>query len=97
MDIVRARDWPARYTARVIANAFTDRWHTDPDGLQAALDVEGARWSEAWERGDAGVANAFVGEGAGLIGSVEPARVILERMVGEAVTVLRAGTAMIVD
>ena len=33
MDIARRLDWPSRYTARVLKNAFTARWHDDIAGL----------------------------------------------------------------
>ncbi|MDZ7710268.1 MAG: nitronate monooxygenase [Roseovarius sp.] len=35
MDAARGLRWPARYTARVLRNPITDRWHGDPDALRA--------------------------------------------------------------
>ena len=95
VDVVRGREWPARYDIRVLANAFTDRWHADPEGLAAALDAEAPRWSRAWQEGDTDVACAVVGEAAGLIDRVEPAAHLLERLVAEAEAVLRARGAMV--
>ena len=95
MDIARDRDWPARYTARVVANAFTRRWHEDLDGLIADAEWQRARYAEAWRDGDANVANAFVGEAAALIDAVEPAAEILARLVGEAEAVLGRGAALL--
>ena len=33
MDIAREIDWPKRYTARVLKNAFTEKWHHDQSVL----------------------------------------------------------------
>lgn len=83
-DVARQIDWPDRYSARVLKNSFTDKWHSDVAGLRAHADTEAAKWREAWTAGDTSVANTFVGEVAGLIDAVEPAADILERMVSEA-------------
>lgn len=84
MDIARRLDWPQRYTARVLRNAFTARWHGHEDELARVADEEAVKYRAAWAAGDAGNANTFVGEAAGLIHTIEPARDILERMVCEA-------------
>ncbi len=83
-DIMRGYDWPQRYTGRVLRNAFTDRWHHDPEGLRAALAAELPRWQAAVAAGDARTANAFVGEVAGLIRDVRPAADILHDLVAGA-------------
>lgn len=88
MDAARRLDWPEGFTARVLRNAFTDRWHDDLPGLIAAADTEAPRWAAAWDAGDVAVANTFVGEAAGLIGAVEPAGTLVERMVSEAEALL---------
>ncbi|MFG6564137.1 NAD(P)H-dependent flavin oxidoreductase [Sulfitobacter sp. 1A13421] len=87
-DIMRGYDWPKRYTGRVLRNDFTDRWHDDPDGLRAALAEELPHWQAAVAAGDARTANAFVGEVAGLIGTVSPAADILRDIVQGAETAL---------
>jgi nitronate monooxygenase len=88
MDVARGLDWPARFTARVLRNRFTDTWHgreqvLREDGAQAARE-----WTEGWAAGDPDRANTFVGEAAGVIGSIEPARVVVERMAAEAAALL---------
>lgn len=93
MDVARRLDWPARYTARVLQNAFTARWHGDLDGLLANADVQAARWEAAWDAGDVAVANTFVGEVAGLIRDRAPAGEIVENMVTEAEALLRRASA----
>ncbi len=89
MDVARGLNWPARYTARVLKNAFTDRWHDDPGGLLRLAETEAARWSAAWEAGDVEVANTFVGEVAGLIRGCEPAGEIVRAMATEAEALLQ--------
>lgn len=84
MDIARHLDWPERYTARVLKNAFTDRWHSNIKGLLANAEKQAALWKEAWNKGNADIANTFVGEGAGLIDGILPAGQIIEDMVREA-------------
>ncbi len=88
MDIARNLAWPARYTARVLKNAFTERWHDDIDGLEAQAETEAAEWRAAWLAGDVSTANTFVGEVAGLIGSVRPAADILNEIVTGAESLL---------
>jgi nitronate monooxygenase len=88
MDIARQLKWPQRYTASVLKNAFTERWHDDIDGLLAVAESEAERWKTAWQAGDVTTANTFVGEAVGLIDDVQPAEKIIERMVGEAADLL---------
>lgn len=84
MDIARHLKWPERYTARVLKNAFTDRWHNDISGLLAEADEQAALWKEAWTNGNTEIANVFAGEATGLVSSVEPAETIIQNMVREA-------------
>lgn len=91
MDVARRLNWPAVYTARVLRNAFTDRWHGDLQGLIANAEAEAARWSAAWEAGDTGVANTFVGEAAGLIHDRPPAGQVIAAMAAEAEALLQGG------
>lgn len=88
MDIVRELDWSQRYTARVLKNDFTEKWHTDPGGLKNAVAAESVKWREAWQTGDVTTANTFVGEVTGLIRSVDEAESIVESIVAEAKSLL---------
>jgi nitronate monooxygenase len=83
-DIVRGRDWPAEFTGRAIGNRFSESWHGREDALAAAGEAERARYAAAAEAGDPATAVVFAGEGIDLIHAIEPAGVILERVVGEA-------------
>ncbi len=84
MDIARHLDWPGEYTARVLKNAFTNRWHNHIDGLLENAAEEAAGWKKAWAEGNMDVANTFVGEAAGMIDAVLPAGEIVAQMVSEA-------------
>lgn len=95
MDIARNLDWPAQFTARVLRNDFTDRWHGHEDELRANADAESTRWRQALAVGDANIANTFVGEGVGLIDRIEPAADILGRLAIETEQALRRAHRML--
>lgn len=84
LDIVRDRAWPARYTGRVLRNDFVREWLGREAELRASRDEQVARYRAAAKAGDATIAATIVGEGVGLIHAIEPAAVILEKMVAEA-------------
>ena len=96
-DIARQIPWPRSFTARIRRNAFTDRWHGREDELERNADVEGPRYRQAFSLGDPDNTAVWFGEAAGLIHSIEPASVIVERMAAEAMLYLeRHGGATIV-
>lgn len=88
MDAARDLRWPARYTARVLRNAVTERWHDDPDGLRKDAPAR-ADWATGWAAGDPTRANTFVGEATGLIHDRPPVADIIARMVTEAEALLK--------
>ena len=83
-DIARQIPWPRGFTARIRRNAFTDRWHGREDLLEQNIAAEGPRYRQAFAAGDPDNTNVWFGEAAGLIDAIEPAAVIVERMVSEA-------------
>jgi nitronate monooxygenase len=83
-DIVRGYDWPREYTGRALINRFSGAWHGREAALAEAADDERARYMAATAAGDLDTAVVFAGEGIDLIHAVEPAGVILERVVREA-------------
>lgn len=89
-DIVRERYWPDKLDIRVVRNAFTDRWHGKEDELRANRPPETARVFAAIAEGDAALAPIIAGEALGMIDEVEPAEAIVNRMVHEAVDVLKS-------
>lgn len=84
VDVVRNIDWPKRYSARILRNEFSDKWHDDVDGLRVNITAESKKWRDALAVGQATIANAFVGEVAGLIMGSKPAPEILADIVNEA-------------
>ena len=95
-DIARQLPWPKGFTARIRRNAFTDRWHGRESELEANIAVEGPRYRKAFTEGDPENTGVWFGEAAGLIHSIEPASVIIERMVADATfQLMRHGAATI--
>ena len=84
VDIARQIPWPRGFTARVRQNAFTRRWHGHEEALAQAAVEEAPRYRQAFAEGDPETTGVWFGEAAGLIGAIEPAGAILERMVREA-------------
>lgn len=95
MDIVRSYDWPKPFTARALKNAFLENWKGKEAELAARADSELPKWTKAWEEGDPDHSNVFISESVGLIRSIEPVAAIIERIVAEAETCMRAGAAKI--
>jgi nitronate monooxygenase len=91
MDLARRLDWPERYTARVLRNTFTERWHGREDELLAVAAEEAVKYRQAWLEGDPDNANTFIGEAVGLIDAIEPAGDIVMRMAREAERLLLGG------
>lgn len=89
MDLARKLDWPPRYTARVLKNAYIARWHGREADLMAVADEEAAKYRKAWAEGDPEGSNTFVGEVVGLIADISPVSAILQRMAEDAETQLR--------
>jgi nitronate monooxygenase len=92
-DIVRELPWPPGFTARIRRNAFTQRWHGREEELRAAAAVEGPRYKEAFAAGDPEETGVWFGEAAGMIAAIEPAGVIVERTVQQAIACLRSAPA----
>lgn len=88
LDIVRERDWPARYTGRVLKNDFVGEWLGREAELKGVKAEQIERYRTASKTADTNVVATIVGEAVGLIDAIEPAAVILERMVSEAETLL---------
>jgi nitronate monooxygenase len=87
-DIARGYDWPAEYAGRALVNRFSQSWHGREDALIAAGADERRRYAVAAATGDVDTALVFAGEGTDLIHDIEPAGVILNRIVTEAESAL---------
>ena len=95
LDIVRGRPWPARYTGRVLKNDLVSEWLGREPELREAREEQVARYRDAAKVGDARVAATIVGEAVSLIHGIEPAAMIVERIVSEAEALLRGGTGLL--
>ena len=84
MEMVGGVAGPETFTGRAITNNFTAAWHGREDRLQRELAAVGDRYARAAGQGDLSLAVVWAGEGLDLIGSVEPAAAIIERMMREA-------------
>lgn len=96
-DIVRGRDWPEIYPGRVIANAFSARWHGREAALKETLATENPRYMEAAAKADSDTAVIFAGEGLDLVREVLPAAQIVERLATEAERVLEGAARLVRD
>jgi nitronate monooxygenase len=82
-DTARGYVWPPGYSGRAVRNRFAATWH----GREAALaqdEAERANYADAAARGEADIAVVFAGEGLDLVTAIEPAAMILARVVREA-------------
>jgi nitronate monooxygenase len=89
VDVARQIHWPRGFTARVRRNAFTQRWHGREDQLEQNVATEAPRYRQAFADGDPDNTGVWFGEAAGLIGAIEPASGIVERMASQAADLLR--------
>jgi nitronate monooxygenase len=83
-DIARGYEWPERYNIRVVRNDYVMRWLGREGEMRALGQPERERYAAGVASGDPTVAAAIAGEVTGLIHGVEPAGVILSRMVAQA-------------
>lgn len=83
-DQVRGANFPAGIADRVLSNRFNTTW----DGRTTEIDERRADLQRELEGGvqaqDPGVVDISAGVAVGLIHSLEPAGVIVQRMVSEA-------------
>jgi nitronate monooxygenase len=84
LDIVRGRAWPQRYTGRVLGNDFVRQWLGREEALQADKSQQMLRYQAGAQAADPSIAATIVGEGVGVIASIEPAGLIVQNMVAEA-------------
>jgi nitronate monooxygenase len=93
-DIVRGAAWPAIYPGRALRNEFFDQWHGKEEALQGRQkEVEtGYLASDA---NDFGQRVVWAGESIDLVRDIPTAREVIERIVDEAVSVLKAGAALV--
>jgi len=90
VDIARQIAWPRGITARVRHNTFTRRWHGRESELERNAAIEAPRYRQAFADGDPENTGVWFGEAAGLVGAIESASSIIDRMSAEAARLLTA-------
>lgn len=83
-DIVRQKQWPASYDARLMRNGFIEAWHGREEQLKLEQPERFADFEAAHASGDYDTANVTVGEAIGLIHDLPPAAELVERIAHEA-------------
>jgi nitronate monooxygenase len=86
-DIGLEAPWPTHFTGRALTNGFSASWHGREPALASDAEAK-ARYKQANRENDFDTAAVWAGEVIDLIRAVEPAGVIVERMVAEAETAL---------
>ena len=94
-DIARQYAWPTEFTARVLKNAFTERWHGNEAELRARAEAFSTTYYAGVAAGDPDNVGVWVGEAAGLIREIVPAGDIVTGMVEQAARLLRNAGGML--
>lgn len=89
VDIARKRDWPERFSIRVVENNLIRQWRGREEELREQQDQAAAAYEKAAMAGDSDNYGVIVGENVGLIRAVEPAATILQTMVSNAAALLQ--------
>ena len=87
-DLATGTVWPGAY-ARTYRNHFVQRWIGREGDLRAERRLVAANLQQARLAGDVDNGALLFGQDAGLIDSIEPAGLIVERLVAEAEQMLR--------
>lgn len=97
VDVVRKRYWPnPEFVVRVLKNSFVSKWHGREREIEKSIDVEFARFWDAFKAGDADNSGVLMGEVSGIIHDSPPAARIVEDMVAEACRLLGEGSHFVV-
>ena len=87
-DVATGAVWPGAY-ARTYRNQFVERWIGREGDLRAQHRIVAASLQQARVAGDVDSGVLLFGQDAGLIDSIEPAGLVVERLVFEAEQMLR--------
>ncbi|WP_204807316.1 NAD(P)H-dependent flavin oxidoreductase [Mycobacterium riyadhense] len=87
-DLVRQRDWPDEYDARLITNSLIEAWHGKDSELVARLPETVSAFQKALTAQDFDVVTPLVGEAIGLVHDVRPAADIVREMASDAARIL---------
>lgn len=86
-DVVRGPAWPEGHDGRVVRNDFTVAWESEPGHPQTQIDSLKSRYRSSGET-DYSMRPLWAGEGLDLITSIEPAALIVESVIAEAIDAL---------
>ena len=89
-DIVRSIPWPKQYTARSIANQFTDKWADAENDLAEHAESLIDEWTAAVAADDATQRALFAGENIDLITGIMPAADIITSLITDAGSILES-------
>jgi len=95
-DVSRRNVWPAPFTGRCLVNAHLQRWA----GRELELlrtPGEAKRYAEARAQGEFDTAAVIAGEAAGLVHDLPAVRVLLDRLVDQAATLLGGASALLAE
>lgn len=96
-DLTSGAAFPLDVGDRVLSNEFTKEWHgRDAEVVRNRADLQ-QRVAAGVEAKDASVANILAGNAVGLFSSIEPAGVILRRIVEEAEAILKRRPSEVLD
>jgi NAD(P)H-dependent flavin oxidoreductase YrpB (nitropropane dioxygenase family) len=93
-DLISGRIWPGAY-GRVIRNRLIERWTGREGDLRARRAEVAAGVARAGQAGDTEGSILWAGQSAGLIESIEPVDVLIERIVREAEVMIRERSALV--
>ncbi len=90
-DIVRQRDWPEQYDARLVINPLIRTWHGNEAELLTQLPDVVNTFTKAAAEQDFDIVTPLVGEAISLIHDVRPAEDIVREMAADAARILNRG------
>jgi nitronate monooxygenase len=96
-DLVRQRDWPESYDARLVINPLIETWHGNESELLARLPEAVSTYEKAVAAQDFDVVTPLVGEAISLIHDVRPAADIVREMAADAARILNRDQAPLVQ
>lgn len=88
LDTFSGRDWPGAWS-RATRTRFVEEWLGREPELRRRREEVRERLRAAYERGDREYWAMWLGQSAGLVGSVEPAGAVVREVVAEAERILR--------
>jgi nitronate monooxygenase len=92
-DLVQSIPWPDEFPGRAIRNSFSDRWHDHEKQLEEQRSAVAADFEAT--RGNYAEDFVYSGQAAGLVDDVPSAGELVDRLMAEAETHLRACGALL--